>query len=273
MNCEQIQELLPDYWAETLGSAARVGLEVHLGECEACRREAEALRVLWIGLGLVPAADKLEPSREMRARFYSSLTSYQQGMAAARPARSGFADWIAGWWPRQPLQQFAAAAAMLVVGLVAGWELRRPAAPESSHEISQLKGEVTQMRQLVALSLLQQQSASERLRGINYAYQVDRSDDEVLNALLRTISQDSNVNVRLAAVDALRNFATEPAARRGLVDALGKQNSPLVQVAIIDTLVDLKVKQAVPAFRSLEGQPEISPEVKQRAQFAVQRLQ
>ena len=32
------------------------------------------------------------------------------------------------------------------------------------------------MRQLVALSLMQQQSASDRLRGVSWAYQVEPSD-------------------------------------------------------------------------------------------------
>ena len=51
--------------------------------------------------------------------------------------------------------------------------------------VAQLRGEVSSMRQMVALSLLQQQSAGERLRGVSYAYQVPSSDTEVLSALLR----------------------------------------------------------------------------------------
>ncbi len=71
------------------------------------------------------------------------------------------------------------------------------------------------MRQLVALSLLQQQNASDRLRGVNYAYRVEQSDPQVLSALLTTLDHDSNVNVRLAAVDAVRNFTDSPVGRKG----------------------------------------------------------
>ena len=60
------------------------------------------------------------------------------------------------------------------------------------------------MRQMVALSLMQEQSASERLRGVSWAMPRAVDDTEVLSALLTTVNQDPNVNVRLAAVDALR---------------------------------------------------------------------
>ena len=59
------------------------------------------------------------------------------------------------------------------------------------------------MRQMVALSLMQQQSAGERLRGVSWAYRVESSDTEVLSALLYTVNNDQSVNVRMAAVEAL----------------------------------------------------------------------
>jgi len=129
------------------------------------------------------------------------------------------------------------------------------------------------MRQLVALSLLQQQSASERLRGVSYAYRVEPSDSEVLSALLNTVNRDSNVNVRLAAVDALHPFASSAATRSAIVQALPKQTSPLVQVALIDLLVDLKERQAEPELRQLIQNSAADTGVRERAQWALERLQ
>ena len=65
---------------------------------------------------------------------------------------------------------------------------------------------------------MQQQSASDRLRGVNYAYRVEQSDPEVLGALLTTVNHDPSVNVRLAAVDAVVSAATRvtQAARASL---------------------------------------------------------
>ena len=267
MKCEEIESRLPDYWAKRLEGGARVAVELHLGECESCRREAEVLERLWSGLGLI---EHPEPSREMRSRFYQTLGAYQQGMAETPPKKAR--DWFA-WWPKQPALQFGAAAAMLVVGLAAGYGLRPGTVAPAPGEVAQLQGEVRQMRQLVALSLLQQQSASERLRGVNFAYQVDTGDEEVLAALLVRLKEDQNVNVRLAAVDAIRKFGKVKEARSGLVGALADQSSPLVQVAIIDALTDLKVKQAVPAIRALETESDIAPVVKERAKLAVSKLE
>ena len=95
------------------------------------------------------------------------------------------------------------------------------------------------MRQLVALSLMQQQSASERLRGVSWAYQAEPSDREILEALVAAVNDDANVNVRLAAVDALRRFRRVRRPGRPWWSA-PEQSTPIVQVALIDLLVDLR---------------------------------
>ena len=129
------------------------------------------------------------------------------------------------------------------------------------------------MRQLVTLSLLQQQSASDRLKGVTWSYRVEQSDTEVLSALLRTVNQDQNVNVRLAAVDALKNFADSPVTRKAIVQSILKQTSPMMQIALIDLVVDIHDKQATPALRTLLDKPDLDLNVKSRIQSAVQQLQ
>ena len=129
------------------------------------------------------------------------------------------------------------------------------------------------MRQLVALSLLQQQSASERLRGVSWAYRVESSDSEVLAALLEAVNRDPNVNVRLAAVDALHAFAPNSLARQRVLESLENQTAPIVQVAIIDLLVDLKEGKAGPELRKLSENASIDNGVRQRAQWALERLE
>jgi HEAT repeat protein len=193
-------------------------------------------------------------------RFYDSLRSWRQQEAERRQRF---------WWVRHPAFQAACAVAILVIGVAAGYLARG----RDTVEVSQLRGEVYNMRQLVALSLLQQQSASDRLRGVNFAYRVEQSDPQVLSALLTTVNHDPNTNVRLAAVDALRNFTDNPIGRKGLVQALAKQESPLVQIAIVDQIVELHEKSAVPEVKFLLASENLNPEVKQRAQWALKQLQ
>jgi hypothetical protein len=163
--------------------------------------------------------------------------------------------------------------ALLVLGVALGVGVRYDVRPPQGSELSQLREEVTNMRQMVALSLMQQQSAGERLRGVSWAYRVESSDTEVLSALLTAVNQDSSVNVRLAAVDALHAFAASPGMRKAIVEAIPKQNAPLVQIALIDLLVDLKKKEAAPELRALAADQAVHAGVRQRATWAVEKLQ
>ena len=47
--------------------------------------------------------------------------------------------------------------------------------------MAQLRGQVESLRQLVALSMLQEQSPSARLRGVTYSYQIAQPDPQVLD--------------------------------------------------------------------------------------------
>jgi hypothetical protein len=129
------------------------------------------------------------------------------------------------------------------------------------------------MREMVAMSLLQQDSAIERLRGVSWSHQLDRPSDQVLTTLLDTLRHDPNVNVRLASIDALRVFAAVDSVRTGLVDALGsRQPSPLVQIALIDAMVDIRERRSVDALRTLADDEKQNEAVRQRARRGLQVL-
>jgi len=128
------------------------------------------------------------------------------------------------------------------------------------------------MKQLVTLSLLQQQSASDRLRGVEWSYRLAPPDEQVLSALLRALDSDPNVNVRLAAVDALHQFGADSAVRKGLLRSLEVQRSPLVQFELINLMVDLKEKGSVPVLKELSQRQDLDPTVRERAEWGLQKL-
>jgi hypothetical protein len=274
MNCEEVKLLLADYWSHTLGEAQELAFEAHTASCEHCRMEAERLGNLWESLALLPAE---EPGANLRSRFYETLGAYRQGLESA-PKR-GWREKVLALWPRQPAWQMAISFALLAVGVGVGYQIRpeksvEPVQPVAAgSEVAQLRGEVSNMRQMVALSLLQQQSAGERLRGVTYAYQSPASDTEVLSALLTTMNQDQNVNVRLAAVDALHRFGANPVTRAAVVQSIRKQDTPLVQIALIDLLVDLKDTEAAPELAQLASDEKIDSAVRQHTKWALGRLQ
>jgi hypothetical protein len=263
MTCEQVKEQMADYLGGSLSRPASEELDQHFAQCAACRQETEALAETWRMLGLL---EQEQPGPALRPRFYQSLDAYRQGLASAAPVPPR-----RHWWSPAPLVQLASAAALLVIGVALGhWFTQRD---RSQADLARLQDEVHSMRQMVTLSLLEQQSASERLRGVDYAYRVEQSDTQVLAALLHAVNQDPNVNVRLAAVDALRKFSGSPAVRNTLDQSLARQDSPLVQIALIELIVDMRDKSAAPALQALERGPAVNRDVQARAAWGLTQLQ
>jgi hypothetical protein len=136
-----------------------------------------------------------------------------------------------------------------------------------------MQSELTGMKQLVVLSMLQQQSATERLQGVTWSTREEQLDPQVLSALLHTLRYDGSVDVRLAALDALSRHARQPQVHKGILDAaLQEQQSPLVQVALIDLLLEWRDRDAAQRLQQLEQTPNLNPTVRQRVEWAKTKL-
>jgi hypothetical protein len=86
------------------------------------------------------------------------------------------------------------------------------------------------------------------------------------------VNNDASVNVRIAAVDALHAFGASPVTRTAIVQAIPKQTSPLVQTALIELLVDLKVTDAASDLKKISTDPEMNVSVQERAKWALGKL-
>ena len=266
MKCEQIAELLPDFLGGSLEREPAEKVERHLSECANCRDEV----AVWEKLALLPG---VEPSPDARARFEGMLRAYRAG----RTEPSRFAEVQLGrrraglpWW-RSPLLQMAAGIALVAIGFAIGNGFNR--SRSESDELVAMRAQLASTRQLVVLSMLQEQSASERLQAVSFSQHEERLDPQVLGALLHTLRYDSSVDVRLAALDALSQHSAQPQVRRGVTNALQAQQSPLVQVALIDQLLEWRDPDAVERLRNFQQSPNLNPTVRQRAEWALTKLQ
>ncbi len=269
MNCEQMHERLPDYLVDDLDESERTQAHLHLSACPRCRETADRFLEIWRKLEMLSAE---EPGVALRARFDAMLEAYTQGLGEARTdaLRQRFDRWIGGFWPRRPAYQLGLCSLFLLLGLAIGHIVK--SRPSANGELAELRQEVHNMYQLVTLSLLQQQSASERIRGLSWSQRVSQPDPQVLSALLQVLDYDPNANVRLAAVDALQQFSDQSMVRQGLVQALTRQSSPLVQIALIDLLVQIQEKRSVDTFKRMIADENLNDAVKQRAERALKQL-
>ena len=269
--CDEILESWSAHLAgdpEPLSAATRE----HLASCPRCSAEKEELARLFSGLDLL--ADEA-PTVELRDRFSASLLAYREALAAAADvaeAREGVAPAI----PFRPrarrrttvrLARLGWIAAALIAGIGVG-VLARPQT-ERRDEVLELRQEVSGLREVLALSLLQQASASARLEGVSVGASVAGGNPEVLRALLETLAADPSPNVRLAAAEVLGERADEPGVQRKLGEALKKEPSPLVQIALADALLSSRDARARRLVEPLADDAEVRQEVRQ---YVSQRL-
>src|SRR4030042_3370263 len=111
------------------------------------------------------------------------------------------------------------------------------------------------MKKTVMLASLGNSSATERRKAVQFAQELAGPDEAVLTALARTVNDDPNVNVRLMAVEALAVYADHPKVREALVQAIVRQESPLVQLALADGMLALNEKRAVDPIRKIIASP------------------
>ncbi len=271
MKCEEISPLLPDYLKGELPAEQSVLVKEHMAQCAECSQDA----AMWEKLAAVPEE---RPSPALRARFDAMLASYQEGrwekrhLASEREKFQGVGAIFA--WLRTPALSVAWAFVLLVGGFVAGRYVDR--GNSNDQQMAQLHSELQSMKQLVVISMLQQQSASERLQAVSYSRSWStpqaEPDPKVLSALLRTLHDDPSVDVRLAALDALTRYGGHPDVRKGLIDALEGQQSPLVQVALIDALVDIHDSSAIQQLKKLQQDPKADPTVRKHAEWGAAQL-
>jgi predicted anti-sigma-YlaC factor YlaD len=255
MTCEETTPLKMDRLQGRLSAADEARLEAHLATCAACRAEVDAMTETWNTLGNLD--HEQVPHERLRARFHAGLAAYE-----ARESLPWTERWLGRWWPQQPALQMGLAAALALVGLAVGQQLPSPV----DAEVAALRDEV----RTVGLALLDHQSASERLLGVEWSRRTAQAP-EVVNALLERVQYDSNLSVRLAAVDALRAELDRPGVVEGLAMALARQESPLLQVALTDALLAAD-QPAVDAVRGILERTELDPAVREYLQMALSEV-
>lgn len=172
--------------------------------------------------------------------------------------------------PLKALWQLAAAVALLAMGYWLGAlqegepDLQQTAVSVQNRQLAQIQQEMEEMK-----SLLTQNSPSQRIKAVNNVQGAAEVDDELIQVLIQTMHFDENVNVRMAAIEALLHYRERPLVRRALIQTLHIQTDPNIQLQLIDGLVEMGDKEAVPEMQDLLKNKELQEVVKSRLQHGI----
>lgn len=271
MECKNYRELLTSFLSGTISEEEGLLVESHLDVCAGCREEYEALQKVWYLMGEL---EQPEPSAKMHADFKTMLANYRIEQSESQ---THSVNWIGKLWEFLSVQvqpRLAYSVLFIAIGLLAGYFLRLPQQQSVAYskQIDSLSSQISEMKQVLMFSLLQDPSASQRMRAVAYTEEITNVDLKVIDALLTTLNEDPNVNVRLATLGALTKLADDPRVREGLVHSIEQQDSPIMQLAIADVMVKLQEKRSVRSLQRLLNKKDINPKVKLNIEKSILKL-
>jgi HEAT repeats len=265
---ERVEKIMAAYLEDSQDVANRQALEAALQAGELQAGEVAQMQQFYAGLDSLPVP---EPGPMLRTHFYQMLAREKQKQQAKNAWRHWLNTLFTGLLQAVPVGKFAYSLVLLALGAMLGFWYHQSRSQEAE-KLATLTSEMQQMKKMMMLTLLEQPSATDRLKAVNLTTDMATADDKVIRSLLQTLNHDPSVNVRLAAIEALYQHAGNPLAREGLVQSIGRQDSPLVQLALADIMLAMQEKESVKQLRQLLKKEDLNEAVKTKVEQAIQVL-
>lgn len=271
MECNEYREQFTPFLSSSLSPNESKAFSEHLEKCNECRNEFQHFSQLWNLLGEMPVP---EPSTAMKMEFNEMLSGYKNKYSVKPISFTRKLEEMFGSFSRRLITRPVFGILMLMIGLITGYMVHNPDGMISSqnNQIDSLSSQVSEMKQLIMLSLLQDQSASRRIQAVSYTDEMPVLNRKIMDALFTTLNEDPNVNVRLATLEALAKMADDPNIREGLIRSIELQDSPIMQSAIADLMVKLREKKSVNELQKLLEREDINQMVKVNIEKSIQKL-
>lgn len=264
MKCEEVESLMIEYLDHNLDDERMAEIEMHLQTCERCLDEMRETQHI---MQLISSKENENPDESLKINFYHMLHNEIRKNEKKEVKQEKI------HWYYRGSYRIAAAVALLICGSFIGMLFFSVLSHSGQEkELGQLKSEVNALRKTAMLTMLKDGSSSYRIQAVDYADAMETPDDNVINALVKTLNNDKNVNVRMAAAYALQKFTNMQYVRDSLVKSLSSQTDPILQVALINILVELREKSAIDPIERIISDDRTMQEVKSVAQSGIKRL-
>lgn len=218
---------------------------------------AEELQELEFLFSEVIGNTEPEPSAAADARFTELLQTSSLTETPATATRQQATV-------RSLLWKVAGIAAAIALVFTAGRFYEGGATSDSGREL-------TATRTLM-LELMKDDRTSARIRATTVTFDLETLDEETVKDLGYLLRNDGNANVRLAALDALRRFASEPAVTEELLAAMAESPPDVLRFELIETLVRAKEQRVLPYLQELIETDTLPRQVRDVAQMAAFKL-
>ncbi len=201
-----------------------------------------------------------ETSQRMDNNFYAMLKGEKQLIENKTTRWSNLMEQVVGIITVPQVPRLAYGFILLLIGLVVGNMLM----PNRGYEkqISAMSSEMSEMRELMVLTMIKGDQATDRIKAVNYVEEMKRVDTKVIDALFKTLNNDNNVNVRLVSLETLIKFTNLASVREGLIKSLGQQESPIVLLELADVLIQLQDKNSIKELKNLLKKEDLDPNLR-----------
>jgi hypothetical protein len=267
MKCEEVEKLMIDYLDKNLNEGHQHEIEKHLESCERCLDELRDMQEVMNQI----SKDEMElPDESLRINFYHMLHS-QIKKEEEKNASSGNKR-MAPWYLISSYR-IAAGVALLIAGTFLGLLIRTGLNNSyTSNELKQLHSEVSDLKKATMLTMLKDESSSDRIQAVRYVEDIESPDQNIIEVLIKTLNNDKNVNVRMAAAYALARFSNQQMVSDSLVKSLSIQTDPLLQVTLINILAEKREKSALRPIQEIIANRNTLKEVRMVAENSLRVL-
>jgi len=274
MHCKEIQAIMIEYLDQSLDAGVAAVVKKHLDSCPACQQEAAEMQLL---LDAMKNTTMQKPAASLRDNFQTLLQSEMNMLSMSHLLEDGGGEKAApaktarvAALPRR-VWQAAAAIVLLLGGAWAGAALQHKK-DSQPNEMATLQKEVKEMKEMLLFSLIDDESASQRIKAVSYTEEMSNPDEPVIDALINSLNKDKNANVRLAALYSLSRWADKQNVRDSLVLSLPKQTEPIVQIVLINLLAEKRETRAISPMKAILSNDKALKEVKEAAQKGLRVL-
>ena len=241
MNCEEIKIILPEYIDGILDEPTVELVSTHLEGCSSCREYHGEMSSF---LAFADSMPEILPPLGMKEEFMAMAEAQMQPKVRSIIL-------VPAW-----LKVAAILVLVMItfsVGYYTGGEQKR----------QRLEVALNESRQQVLVAGLQELTGPQKIQAVYSISQSGQSGDDLIDALVTTMNSDRNVNVRLAAINALNGMMDKnPRVKKELIRSLSLQENSLLQISLIQVLSEAGVKEAKPEIESIASKEETDEKVK-----------